>query len=165
MEPERLVVGRIAKAHGIQGEVAIDVLSDEPARFAPGARMFAGDRALTVATSRSHHDRLLVRFDDVPDRSAAEALQGEELTIPADEARALDDEWSFFPHQLAGLTVTDEDGRTLGTMDRVDESPSADLWVVRAHGREVLVPAVRDIIIRVDLDARTIVFRPPEGLF
>ena len=93
------------------------------------------------------------------------ALQGEALTIPAGEARALDDEWSFFPHQLAGLTVTDEDGHTLGTMDRVDESPSADLWVVRAHGREVLVPAVRDIIIRVDLDARTIVLRPPEGLF
>jgi len=165
VEPERLVVGRIAKAHGIRGEVAIDVLSDEPARFAPGARVFVGERALTVATSRAHHDRLLVRFDDVPDRSAAEALQGAELTIPADEAGALDDEWSFYPHQLAGLTVTDEDGHTLGTMDRVDESPSADLWVVRAHGREVLVPAVRDIVIRVDLDAQTIVLRPPEGLF
>ncbi len=165
MEPERLIVGRIAKAHGIQGEVAIDVVSDAPDRFAVGARVFSGDRPLTVSASRAHQGRLLVRFDEVPDRTAAESLRGAELTIPADEARALDDEWSFYPHQLVGFAVTDETGTPLGTLTRVDESPGADLWVVGAGDGEVLVPAVRDIVVSVDLETRTIVLRPPDGLF
>jgi len=159
------VVGRIAKAHGIRGEVAVDVSSDEPSRFVQGARVLAGDRTLTVSTSRPHQGRLLVLFEEVPDRNAAEILAGADLTIPFEEAPALEDEWSFYPHQLDGLKVTDESGNELGTMDRVEESPASDLWVVRADGREVLVPAVRDIVLRVDLDGGTIVLRPPEGLF
>ena len=165
MDPERLVVGRIAKAHGINGEVSIEVLSDAPDRFAVGARVFDGDRPLAVATARAHHGRLLVRFEGVLDRSGAESLRGTELTIPAAEAHALDDEWSFYPHQLVGFAVTDEKGKTLGTMRRVEESPGADLWVVGARSGEVLVPAVRDIVVAVDLDERTIVLRPPDGLF
>jgi len=165
VKPERLVVGRIAKAHGIRGEVAVDVSSDEPSRFGPGARVQAGDRTLTVSASRPHQGRLLVLFEEVPDRNTAETLSGAELTIPFEELRPLEDEWSFYPHQLEGLRVTDEDGHELGTMARVEESPASDLWVVRAHGRDVLVPAVRDIVVQVDLDRGTIVLRPPEGLF
>ena len=165
MKPERLIVGRIAKAHGIQGEVAIEVVSDAPDRFEVGARVFAGDRPLVIATARAHQGRLLVRFDDVPDRSAAEALRGTDLTIPAGEARALEDEWSFYPHELVGFAVTDESGTSLGTMRRVDESPGGDLWVVGARNGEVLVPAVRDIVMAVDRKKQTIVLRPPDGLF
>ena len=164
MPPERLVVGRIAKAHGIRGEVAIDVYSDAPDRFIPGAQLFAGDAALTVSVARAHQGRLLVLFDEIPDRTAAEALRGQELTIPAAEAQVLG-EWSFYPHELAGLSVVDEAGRTLGTMLRVDESPANDIWVVQAGEEEVLVPAVRDIVVSVDVGARTIVLRPPDGLF
>ncbi|MGZ4104189.1 MAG: ribosome maturation factor RimM [Actinomycetota bacterium] len=164
MEPERLVVGRIVKAHGIRGEVAVDILSDQQDRFSVGARVYAGERVLVVASSRPHHDRLLVRFDAVDDRTEAEALRGNELTIPSEEAAPLD-EWSFYPHQLVGLSVVDPDGRTLGTMLRVEESPAADLWVVRAGHREVLVPAVREIIVSVDLAGGRIVVRPPDGLF
>jgi 16S rRNA processing protein RimM len=165
VDPERLVVGRIAKAHGLNGEVSIDVVSDAPGRFAVGARVFAGDRSLTVEAARAHQGRLLVRFEGVSDRNGAEALRGTELTIPAEEAQVLADEWSFYPHQLVGFAVTDEAGEQLGTMTRVDESPGADLWVVSARGREVLVPAVRDIVVAVDLDGRRIVLRPPDGLF
>ena len=159
------MVGRIAKAHGIRGEVAIDVMSDEPARFAPGARVYAGEKELIVSTSRSHQGRLLVLFEEVPDRNMAESLKGAELTIPIDEARPIEGEWSFYPHDLTGLDVIDESGNALGKMDRVEESPASDIWVVRADGREVLVPAVRDIVVRVDLEAKKIVLRPPEGLF
>jgi 16S rRNA processing protein RimM len=165
VQPERLVVGRIAKAHGIRGEVAIDVISDAPDRFAPGARVYAGERPLTVASSRSHQGRELVLFEEVPDRNAAEMLRGVELTIPFSDAREIDDAWSFYPHQLVGLAVVDEAGTTLGTMQRVDESPGGDLWVVRSDGRDVLVPAVRDIVREVDLENKKIVLHPPDGLF
>lgn len=169
MEPERLVVGRIAKAHGIRGEVAVEAVSDAPGRFEPGSRMTAGgsgrqDRELTVAAARPHQGRLLIHFEEVADRTAAEALHGAVLSIPSEEARALP-EWSFYPHQLEGLTVLDEQGETLGRMVRVEETPANDLWVVDDGAREVLVPAVRAIVRTVDLDAGTIVLAPPEGLF
>jgi len=164
LESERLVVGRVAKAHGLNGEVAVDVYSDDPDRFQPGARVFINEREITIATARAHQGRMLVRFEDVTDRTMAEALRGGELTIPREEARELG-EGSFYPHELAGMSVEDESGRTLGTMVRVDESPASDLWVVRSGNREVLMPAVRDIVIAVDADRNAIVVRPPDGLF
>jgi len=164
VEPERLVVGRVAKAHGIRGEVAIDVLSDAPDRFTEGARLYAGDRELIIGTSREHQGRMLVRFEGIEDRTEAELLRDEELTIPSTEARALED-WSFYPHQLIDAEVVDTEGRTLGRMKRIDESPGADLWVVTTNGSEVLVPAVREIVRDVDVVAHRITLDPPEGLF
>jgi 16S rRNA processing protein RimM len=164
VEPERLIVGRVAKAHGIRGEVAIDIYSDAPERFAAGAQVFAGERTLTIATSRQHQGRMLVRFENVRDRNDAERLRGVELSIDASDAAPLE-EWSFYPHQLEGLTVVDEEGRTLGTMARVEESPGGDLWIVTTERSEVLVPAVREIVRSVDLEKRIIVVSPPVGMF
>ncbi|MFA5891637.1 MAG: ribosome maturation factor RimM [Actinomycetota bacterium] len=163
MEPERLVVGRVVKPHGILGEVSIEVLSDAPERFAPRSQMLAGGREVVVVASRPHQGRLLVRFEGVADRNGAEVLRGLLLTIPASEAAPLD-EWSFYPHDLHGCAVVAEDGSKIGTMLRVEESPANDLWVVDAGGREVLVPAVRAIVIAVDVEARRITVRLPEGL-
>lgn len=167
--PGRLVVGRVLRPHGAGGEVLVEVLSDAPERFAPGSRLGAGDpdhaaRALTVAAARPHQGRLLVRFEEIGDRDAVDALRGAALTIAEDEARALP-EGSFYPHQLEGLDVVDEDGRALGTLVRVDPGPAHDHWVVSDGRREVLVPAVADIVRAVDLGARRIVLHPPDGLF
>ncbi len=72
MTEELLAVGRIARAHGIRGEVSIEPLSEVEARYAPGAELFLEDgRKLTVATARRHHHRLLVKFDEISDRSEA----------------------------------------------------------------------------------------------
>jgi 16S rRNA processing protein RimM len=168
-KPERLVVGRIEKAHGIRGEVSVMVLTDITERFDPGSVLGAGDhlhadRTLTVESSRRHHERLLVRFAEASDRAAAEGLRGLTLTIPAEEAAQLG-EWTFYPFQLEGLDVVDLAGTSLGVMRRVDEGAASDYWVVRAKGQDVLVPAVRDIVKAVDLDNGKIVLDPPEGLF
>jgi len=166
MEPDRLVVGRIVKAHGIRGEVGVDVLSDAPERFAPGSRVGAGDppRRLTVQSVRDHQGRLLVKFAEVPDRTAAEAIRGLVLSIDAAEARPLP-EGSWYPHQLEDLDVVDEQGARLGRWVRAEESPAHDVWVVDVDGREVLIPAIADLIVGVELDARRIVVRPMPGLF
>lgn len=161
---ERLVVGRVAKAHGIRGEVAIEVLSDAPGRFAVGATVLDGERVLTVESVRPHHDRLLIKFEQIPDRTAAEHLRGARLEIPGEAAHELD-EGVFYPHQLRGLAVVDAAGRALGTLARVEEGVVNDLWVVDVGGREVLVPAVRQIVTDVDLEAGRITVDPPEGLF
>jgi len=164
MEPERLVVGRIAKAHGIRGEMAVDVVSDAPERFEPGSRMNAGARTLTVEAARSHQGRLLVKFAEVPDRNDAETLRGVELTIAGAAARALG-EGEFFEFQLEGLAVVDAGGRALGTFARAEEGAAHDLWVIDTPSGEVYVPAVKEVVRAVDLEARRITLDPPEGLF
>jgi len=113
--PERLVVGRIAKLHGLNGEVVVEVLSDAPDRFARGSKVQAGDpdaatRTLTVSTARVHQNRLLVRFYEVPDRSTAEPLHGALLSIAASDAAPLP-EGRYYSWQLEGLEVVDEEGR------------------------------------------------------
>lgn len=162
--PGRLIVGRVAKAHGIRGEVAVEVLSDDPQRFAPGARLLHGADELEVETVRPHQGRLLVKFASVPDRTAAEALRGARLEVEASRAWQ-PPEGSYFPHQLEGFDVVGPDGARLGALVRVEESPANDLWVVETGEGEVLVPAVRQIVVGVDLAARRIVVDPPEGLF
>lgn len=160
----RLLVGRVVKPHGIRGEVSIEILSDRPERFVPGARMFAGETEVVIATARPHQGRMLVCFEHVADRDDAERMRGVVLAIEREEATPLPP-GSYYPFQLEGLTVVDPAGEELGTLLRVDEGAAHDLWIVRARGRDVLVPAVREIVKKVDLDARTIVVDAPEGLF
>lgn len=167
--PERLVVGRIAKVHGLNGEVVVEVLSDSPDRFAPGARVDVGDpdgktRRLRIGSVRTHQRRLLVRFREIRDRTAAEPLRGQLLSIPAVDAAPLP-EGRYYAWQLEGMEVVDEDGRRLGTLDRVLDRAGNDVWVVATSDGEALVPAVEEFVRSVDLDARRIVIHPIPGLF
>lgn len=161
---DAVVVGRIAKAHGIRGEVSVEVLSENPERFAIGARLGHRDRELTVEAARRHGDRLLVKFEEVPDRNAAESLRGSELTVPEEEVAPLP-AGRYYPHELEGLVVSDSRGSRLGTFVRVERSPAHDIWVVDAGGREVMVPAVESFVVEVDIEAGRIVLDPPGGLF
>lgn len=166
---KRLVVGRIVTAHGIRGECVVDVMSDAPGRFDPGRTVQIdepdGQRTLTVNASRPHKARLLVLFEEVSDRTAAEALRGRWLTIPAEDAAPLPD-GEFYPHQLEGFDVQDTDGAPLGVLQAVHEYPAHDIWVVRTpDGRDVMVPAVKEFIRSVDPESTTIVMSPIGGMF
>jgi 16S rRNA processing protein RimM len=160
-----VVVGTVAKAHGVRGEVAVEVRSDNPDRFADGATVYLEDgRALTVRSHRSHGDRLLVSFAGVDDRDAAAALRGQALVVPPSMLPPLP-EGQWWPHQLLGCSVRTEAGRELGELVDVLPNPANDLWLARdAAGRETLLPAVRDLIVDVDPASRTIVVRDVPGL-
>lgn len=166
MAPDRLVVGVVVKPHGIRGELVVDVVTDIPGRFDPGAtvRIGATGADLTVRAARAHQGRLLVTLDGVADRNAAEDLRGAELTIDAADAGELPED-TYYVFDLEGLEVVHADGTPLGTLARVEETPANDLWVVRSGGKDVLVPAVRAIVVDVDLAAGRVVLDPPEGLF
>lgn len=175
-DPDRVVVGRAGRAHGITGELSVSVLTDEPGlRFAPGAELTAllpagGRRSLVVDASRAHGDRLLVRFAGVADRTAAEALAGSTLTArvsPTETAAGTDE---FFDHQLVGATATDLAGAVLGTVTDVLHHSAQDLLVVdpAGGGEQVLVPFVAAIVVAVDVTgpgARRVTLDPPGGLF
>jgi 16S rRNA processing protein RimM len=150
----RLEVGRVGRAHGIVGEMAVTLHTNRPERVTPGTTLFVGDRPLVVIASREHKGRWLVRFDGVVDRTGAEALTGEILT--ADPLGPLP-EGELWLHELVGSEVLDKQGASLGTVTAVDANPAHDILVV---DDDVLVPVVfvvehRDGIVIVD---------PPEGL-
>ena len=164
-----VTVGRVGRAHGIRGEVTVDVRTDAPGeRFAAGSTLVTEPVSagpLTVRQARWHSGRLLVSFDDVDDRDAAEAMRGIILQAEVDVEERLDDPDEFYDHQLVGLRVVTVSGDDVGTVGEVMHSPAQDVLVIRGDQTgESLVPFVAAIVPEVDLDAGTVVIDPPPGL-
>jgi 16S rRNA processing protein RimM len=168
--PERLVVGRVLRPHGVRGEVTVQVLSDAPERFAPGAELGVGDpdglsppRPVTVRAARLHQGRLLVSLEGVEDRDAAEGLRGAWLSIPVAAARPLKP-GEFWPHQLVGLAVVDRQGRRRGRVADVVRGAAHDLLSVELPGGDsALVPAVAALV-TVELEAGRVLVEAVPGL-
>ena len=162
----RVVVGRIGRAHGIRGEVAIDVRTDEPERrFTPASKLIAGDRTLTVSRTRWHSGRLLATFVGVPDRTAAELLRGTLLEADVDSAELPSDEGEYYDRQLIGLSAQMPSGDVLGEIASVVHLGEQDTLVIRTGtGAEILVPFVAEIVPTVDLDGGYVVVADLPGL-
>ena len=159
-----LVAGKVTKAHGLGGEVTVLVLSEVEERFEPGSVLhLEGGRELTVAATRPDRGRLLVMFDGVADRTAAEQLHGRYLFVREDEAPDLP-EGSFWPHQLVGCEVVTDAGRALGEIREVVLGVANDIWVTGPPSDEVLIPALNDVVVSVDVPGRRVVVRDIPGL-
>jgi 16S rRNA processing protein RimM len=167
----RLVVGRIGRPHGIRGDVVVDVRTDDPGlRFAVGSVLATEPAAagpLTIGGTRWHSGRLLVSFDGVPDRSAAQELGGVLLTVESDDLEDLSDTGEYRDHQLVGLTVLTSAGERVGTVSDVLHH-GQDLLVIKGdgprQGAEILVPFVAALVPEVDLPGGRLVIDPPPGL-
>ncbi len=170
----RLVVARIGRAHGIRGEVTIEVRTDAPdERFVPGATFFVVPPAgpagrglpatLRLDSVRDHNGTLLLGFDGVLDRTASDALRG--VVLEADVSDEVSEPDAWFDHQLVGLRVEDPAGAVLGEVVAVEHPPAQDLLVVRRpDGVRRLVPFVTAIVPAVDVDAGVVVVDAPPGL-
>jgi 16S rRNA processing protein RimM len=160
-----VVVGRITRAHGVKGEVAVMVLTEVRERFEPGGVVYLEDgRALTVAESRPHRGRMLVTFEGVRDRDAADALVQRSLVVPESESPPLP-EGSYWDHQLIGCKIVTESGRSLGELRDVIHTPANDVWsAIDEDGTETLVPAIADVVASVDVEVRRVVVREVPGL-
>src|SRR5262245_9420479 len=165
MEEPTVAVGRITRAHGVHGEVAVLVISEVPGRFDAGATVWTeGGRALTSRAARAHGDRLLVRFDGVADREQAEALRGELLVVPESASPELPD-GTWWDHQIVGCEVQTDGGRPLGTVRDVIHTAANDVWsVFDAAETETLIPVIAGVIVGVDVATRRIVVREVPGL-
>ncbi|MCF6523282.1 ribosome maturation factor RimM [Streptomyces sp. JJ36] len=165
----QLVVARIGRAHGIKGEVTVEVRTDEPeSRLAPGAVLATDPAAagpLTIESGRVHSGRLLLRFAGVADRTAAEALRNTLLIAEVDPEERPEDPEEFYDHQLVDLEVVTRGGRALGRVAEVAHTPGQDLLIVRRpEGGETLVPFVAEIVPEIDLEGQRAVVDPPPGL-
>ena len=165
----RVVVGRLGRAHGIRGDLSVEVRTDEPdRRFASGSVLHTDSvvhPTLTVEWMRWHSGRLLVHLVGVDDRNAAEAVRGTTLEVDVvdDELPEGDDE--YYDRQLVGLRVEEADGTLVGELTEISHLPAHDMLVVtRADDTEVLIPFITEFVPLVDLAGRRVVVTPPAGL-
>jgi 16S rRNA processing protein RimM len=152
---DRLLIGRITKAHGLRGEVVVDLLSSEPeVRLAPGAVLETGRGPLTVVSARPHQGKWLVDFEEVGSREAADAVRGVEL-----RGEPLDDPDALWVHDLVGAEVVETSGVARGPIVAVVPNPADDLLELEGGA---LVPVT--FVVGWD-DDRRVVIDPPDGLF
>jgi 16S rRNA processing protein RimM len=166
-----LTVGRVVKAHGITGELVVDIRTDDPElRFAPGSVLRARGRdrregTYTVETVRPHGIRLLLRLAGVADRDTADALRGSVFLIDTADLPAIDESDTYYDHQLEGLLVRTTAGLELGTVTEVLHTAAGELLAVkRDQAPELLVPFVSAIVTSVSLQDGVVDIDPPDGL-
>ena len=150
---DRLEVGRIAKSHGLRGEVNVALTTNRAERVAPGSVLYDGHDDLVVVSSRPHQDRWIVAFEGIDSREAADALRGRALW-----AEPLDDPDTMWVHQLIGARVVEVDGTERGTVEAVQSNPASDLLVLDTGA---LVP----LTFVTGRAAGVVTIDPPEGLF
>jgi 16S rRNA processing protein RimM len=168
-----VVVGRIGKPHGLRGEVTVEVRTDEPERrFAIGTTVRAerprGGATpwphLTVTGVRWHQTTLLVRFEELPDRTTAETARGLVLHATVDSTESPDDPDEFYDHQLIGLAAEDLEGRPLGEVTGILHGAQDLLQIRTPDGRDALVPFVKALVPEVDLAGGRLVVADRPGL-
>jgi len=170
-EPRYLAVGQVAGAHGLDGELKVALLTDDPTRFGRLTRVYIGPEGAEPVPRaldgyRFHQRRVLLRLAGCNDRNAAEALRGYLVQVPLEEAIPLE-EGEYFEHQILGLGVWTLAGERLGTVKEIIYTGANEVYVVRGVGaeqRDILIPAIEDVVLQIDLVAGRLVVELPNGL-
>ena len=165
-----LVVGEIVGAHGIRGEVKVALETSFPERFQRLTSVLIGPpdgkayRPYRLLGARLHKSFALLQLAGVPDRTTAEEMRGLVVAIPSSEAMPLGED-EYYVHQLQGLAVVTEDGEALGTLEDVIFTGANEVYVVQGEdGGELLLPAIEDVVLEIDLEAERMTVRLLEGL-
>lgn len=166
--PESVTVGLVRRAHGIRGEVLVEVLSDVAGRFAAGQKVAArasdgASQSLTITGSRKQKADLIVQFAEVPDRDGAERLRGARLEVPRGEVPRAE-AGTYYYFELVGCRCRDLEAGELGTVEAVLEDGGGVCLLVRGPGGEVPIPFVARFIRSIDIEAGWIELALPPGL-
>lgn len=163
-----IAVGRISKSVGIRGEVTVIPLTDDPQRFGRLEKVWIGrDEATseqyTIASVRLARSAVILKLNEIESRTIAETKRGNLVYID------LKDTWippagSYFIHDIVGMEVVTDQGEVVGDIKEVLQMPANDVWVVTQGKKEILIPAVKEVIVSVDMQRRTVVIHPMEGL-
>lgn len=170
-EPRYLAIGRILRPHGVRGELRAEILTDYPDRlqdaFAQSLRtLYVGKthRSFTLTNVRFHQGAMLLTFKECTTRDEADALRGALVEIPMEDAVPLEED-EYYHFQLVGMQVETEEGEVLGEIVEVFTAPGAnDVFVVHGSRGEILIPAIEDVVISLDVEAERVVIRPLPGL-
>jgi 16S rRNA processing protein RimM len=161
-----LVVGEVLKPFGYRGEVKIRVLSDYPNRLLKHKTVYIGPqaRAYPVERARLHSPYIVMKFVGFDTDLSVAKLRGELIQIPETEAAKLKKN-QFYHHQIIGLNVVSDEGQPLGTLAEILETGANDVYIVRStEGKEILLPAIKSIVKKIDLDAKQMTVHLAPGL-
>ncbi len=164
--PEFLVVGRVVRPHGVRGALVIEELSSLIQSVTPNARILLGTPPVEVIVEelRPHRDRYLLTIRDCSSREQAEQYRGLEIQLSFDDVEPLP-EGEFYYWQIIGLTVRTLDGQTLGEVVQILETGANDVYIVRSPDqKELLIPAIAQVVQQVDLDAGLLIVDLLPGL-
>jgi 16S rRNA processing protein RimM len=164
--PVFLAIGQLRRSHGIKGEMVMEVLTDFPERIRTGKTVFVGDAhaPMEIASIRGHDQAMIIRLAGIQTPEEAGQFRNQVVYVRAAELPRLP-EGEYYHHQLLGLTVVDEAGQVLGTLAEILETGANDVYLVKTpEAKELLLPAIEDVILGVDLERREIRVRPPEWL-
>ncbi len=169
-EPRFLAVGRVSRPHGVRGELRVVLLTDYPGRLGQHAYFYLASpdspemvRRYPVEKLRRHKEVLLLKLGGCDDRNGAEELRGQLVQIPTEEAVPLE-EGEYYDFQLIGVKVEAESGESLGQVVEVLKTGANDVYIVRGSWGEVLLPAVKDVVLKLDIEARQMVVHLLPGL-
>jgi 16S rRNA processing protein RimM len=149
-------VGQVTGAYGLEGAVKVTPLTDFGDRFDAGASLMLEGCAHQVEWSREGHPGLVVKLHGIDNRTLAELFRGRYLEVPDEQMRDLE-AGRFYHRQVVGLRVVTQSGATAGVIEEVLERPANDVWVSREGTIEHLIPATKDAVVAVDLDAGRVV--------
>jgi 16S rRNA processing protein RimM len=166
-EPVYLAVGLLRKPHGLNGDLLMEIYTDFPDRIRPGTTIFAGDKyqLLKITRRRPHNDGLILGFEGITTPEEAGNYRATVAYVPTADRPALP-EGEYYHHEIIGLTVVDdESGKELGQLTEIIETGANDVYVVkRAQGSDILLPAIKDVILGVDLPAKRMMVHLLPGL-
>jgi 16S rRNA processing protein RimM len=169
-EPCYLLVGRVLRPHGVRGELRIEIVTDYPERLVQHTHFYLSHPDFPAAVQRHpvegirfHKEVLLLKLGGCDDRDAANHLRGMLVQIPIADAVPLE-EGEYYLFQLVGVQVETENGERLGQIVEVIETGANDVYIVRGPRGEVLLPAVDEVILELDLESKRMVVRPLPGM-
>jgi 16S rRNA processing protein RimM len=165
-EPVYLVVGFLRRAHGLQGEMIMDLHTDFPERLRSGRKLFVGNehKAMTLSSARPHAKGMLVRFKGIENPEDAGQLRNQWVYVRATDVPSLP-EGKIYQHELFGFQVVDEGGNSLGELVEIIETGANDVYVVKNEsGKEILLPAIPSVILELDPVRRLMRVHLLEGL-
>ncbi len=155
-EPVYLAVGIFRRPHGVQGDLLLEIYTDFPERIRPGTQLYVGDekQTLKITRRRPHANGLLLGLAGVTDLEQAGRYRNQVAYVPADDRPSLP-EGEYYHHQILGLQVLDESGHELGTVREILQTGANDVYVVAGpDGREILLPALKQVLLGVDLEQK-----------
>jgi 16S rRNA processing protein RimM len=156
-EPALLAVGKVRRPHGVAGDVLVEIFTDFPERLKPGTKVHLGQKALllTICRQRIHNDGLLLAFDGFTTPEQVGRFRNQILYIVTTDASKLP-EGEYYHHELLGLFVFDEAGEPLGEVTEIIQTGANDVYVVTNDaGRELLLPAIAEVVLDVNLVLRS----------
>lgn len=165
-EPVFVLIGKFRRPHGIRGEVRMTVLTDFPELISPGQVIYAGERysAYTVREIRWHGGDILVSLKELPDRTAVEIFRNVMVYMKSEDMPELP-EGDYFIHQLVGMEVITDQGEKLGTLKEILITGANDVYLVESpEGKELLIPAIEDVVLNINQDSGQILVHIISGL-